>query len=497
MTALGAAAQSRPVPVAMVVLVLASAGLYALAQPPLGIWALGWVALAPFFLVLCRIGPRAGAGLGLLFGVVASAAVTPWLPGMMWDYFGIPSPWTWPAALGAWVACGGAHYTAFAAWLAWAGARQPLHPLVIGLAWVLAEWLRAHGPLANPVALLAYSQHGAALVTQIAELAGPWGPSLVVASVNAFLARLALALPQWRELRGPGIAVALLVAATLGFGALRLAQPFEQEPAIKVALVQGALPADHRFVEEYVGSNLASHLRLLAAAARGDPVLVLWPELAFDFHLDAEQRVQGILRGNEDLRRAELVAGGLGVRFRGDDAETLNSVFLIRDGRIAARYDKSVLVPFGETAGFAPGNGPRTLPTAAGRLGVAICSEALHPGYVRALVLAGAQLLANPSHDDWFGSVGARRQQLGQVRMRAIETRRWLLRPVSSGVTAVIDPHGRVVAEAPIDQPAFLAAKTRKLDVVTPYVWLGDWLPALAALLIAFVSLRRMREGRL
>ena len=496
MTAIGAAAQSRQMRFAVVALVLASAGMYALAQPPIGIWPLGWLALAPFFLVLCRAGPLAGAGLGLLWGVVASAAVTPWLPGMIWDYFGIPSPWTWPAALGAWIVCAGVHYAAFGAWIAWAGARQPLRPLAFGLAWVLAEWLRAHGPLANPVGLLAYSQNGATLVTQIAELAGPWGPSLVVASVSALLARLVLAAPQWHEVRRPGIAVAVLVASTLGFGAWRLAEPFEEGPPIDVALVQAALPAEHRFVEEYVGRNLASHLRLLAAAAGGEPVLVLWPELAFDFHLDAEQRVQGILRANADLRRVELVAGGLGLRFRGKDAETMNSVFLIRDGSIAARYDKTLLVPFAEPTGFAPGKGPHTLHTAAGQLGVAICSEALHPGYVRSLVLAGAQLLANPSHDDWFGSARARRQQLGQLRMRAIETRRWLLRPASSGVTAVIDPHGRIVAEAPLDEPAFLAAQTRKLQVLTPYVRLGDWLPALAAALVALVSWRRIRESR-
>jgi apolipoprotein N-acyltransferase len=133
---------------------------------------------------------------------------------------------------------------------------------------------------------------------------------------------------------------------------------------------------------------------------------------------------------------------------------------------------------------FTAGERPRLLHLRHARLGVAICSEAMHPAYVRRLARAGAEILVNPSQDGWFGSRSAARQQLAAVTLRAIETRRFLVRPVAGGFAAVVDPEGRVIAASDYRARGVVSAEVYTRSAATLYVRAGDWLPGLA---LAFV----------
>jgi len=190
-----------------------------------------------------------------------------------------------------------------------------------------------------------------------------------------------------------------------------------------------------------------------------------------------------------------IVAGAIGSeepRTRAD-APVWNSAALISpSGDWAARYDKVHLVPFGEYLpfpslfSFAGGltkevgefeRGASRAPLNAGgeRLGVFICYESVFPDEVRQFAAQGAEVLVNLSNDGWYGDSGAYAQHLNQTRMRAIENHRWLLSATDTGVTASIDPWGRVAARIPRKQQAVLFAPYALTSVTTFYTRHGDW----------------------
>jgi apolipoprotein N-acyltransferase len=183
-------------------------------------------------------------------------------------------------------------------------------------------------------------------------------------------------------------------------------------------------------------------------------------------------------------------------------------------GEWVARYDKIHLVPFGEyvpfkrvfgfaggltkeVGDFLPGSSRAPLPAGDTKLGVFICYESIFPDEIRQFVANGAQVLVNISNDGWYGDSGAYAQHLRQVRMRAVENSRWLLRDTNTGVTAVIDPDGRIVSRAPRKMRTALEANYARSNVTTFYTRHGDWFAYLcaiisaAALVMRFVSRRR------
>jgi apolipoprotein N-acyltransferase len=190
-------------------LTILSGGLYGLAFPPIGWWPLGWVALVPFLVAVRRSPPRRALGLGVLLGVAVSYGVGTWMPDAVINYyeqsFAVGILMFFACAL--WQASW--QYAAFAMLyrrLEMRGA--PWVPLRVGAAWVTAEMARVLVPFGNPWALLGYSQTAAPLLVQTADLAGVFGVSFVVMTVNAALA------DWWLDRRArAGLAVASVVVA--------------------------------------------------------------------------------------------------------------------------------------------------------------------------------------------------------------------------------------------------------------------------------------------
>ncbi len=186
------------------------------------------------------------------------------------------------------------------------------------------------------------------------------------------------------------------------------------------------------------------------------------------------------------------------------------------DGKLAGRYDKIHLVPFGEYIPFqnlltfahkltgrvglfsrGTQRNAFLLDTQTGgshRYGVFICYEAVFADEVRQFARNGAEVLVNISDDGWYGDSSAPWQHLNMARMRAIENRRWLLRDTNTGVTASIDPYGRVRESIPRHQVDALPAEFAFRDGITFYTAHGDvfaWLCAILALVIVGLSLGR------
>jgi len=212
-----------------------------------------------------------------------------------------------------------------------------------------------------------------------------------------------------------------------------------------------------------------------------------------------------------------VVTGNIGIQTPTQEtAKSLefNSAQLVSPtGAWDGRYDKIHLVPFGEYVpfrsvfSFAAGlteavgdftHGTSRAPLVAGEhpLGVFICYESIFPDEIRQLADQGAQVLVNISNDGWYGDSGAWAQHLNQARMRAVENNRWLLRDTNTGLTASIDPYGRVVAKLPRKTRATLAAPYSLIGTKTFYTEHGDWLAWLCAIITAGALLTRFTLHR-
>src|SRR6202035_1810005 len=197
----------------------------------------------------------------------------------------------------------------------------------------------------------------------------------------------------------------------------------------------------------------------------------------------------------------------------GQGAQIFNSAALISpEGDWTARYDKSHLVPFGEylpfprlfafaggltkqVGEFERGTSRSPLDAGGAKLGVFICYESVFPDEVRQFASNGAQVLVNLSNDGWYGDSGAYAQHLKQSRMRAVENNRWLLLDTNTGVTAAIDPNGRIVASAPRKTRTALRAPYALSNSTTFYTRHGDWFAYLCAIIsVAALFMRLLRR---
>jgi apolipoprotein N-acyltransferase len=478
-----------------------SAALYALAFPPFALRPVAALALVPFFAAAARVSPARAAALGALWATVATACVTWWMPRMLHAFFAVPpaAGALWLGALGA-LAIGPA-YALFAAWLAWSARRGAPAPFAIGAAWLCAEWLRAHGPVGSPWALLGYAAVGTPLA-QAADLAGPAAPGYALAVANAALAGLALPALRARRARAHAAGALALAAALAGYGALRLGQRFDHGAPFPVAVIQSGVTWSYAFDPAESEPHLRRQLALTDRARAKAPRLVVWPEHAVDFYLRDASPQRGALLAAFAAPEPALVLGAPHYERPGGAARYLNSVFLLTGGRVAARSDKALLVPFAERSplgALAPSLGgkwvsgtPRVLASPSGALGAFVCAEAMTPDVARKLVRDGAELLVNPSNDFWFRAEPAARLQLETASLRAIEERRWLVRATPTGYSALVDPHGRIRASAPWGEPAVLEGEVALARATTPFQRAGGAPIALAALAAVLSTLRRL-----
>jgi apolipoprotein N-acyltransferase len=228
------------------------------------------------------------------------------------------------------------------------------------------------------------------------------------------------------------------------------------------------------------------------------PDLVVWPESPAPF-VESDPRFQQSIATLARSMQAPMIVGGIGSEYTSDvqASQDYNSAMIFTpEGSRIGRYDKIHLVPFGEyipfknllvfarkltgrVSEFTRGTDRRVfvLPTqtaAHHRYGIFICYEAVFADEVRHFARNGAEVLVNISDDGWYGDTSAPWQHLNMARMRAIENRRWLLRDTNNGVTAAIDPYGRVRQSIPRHQADSLPARYGFRDDITFYTAHGD-----------------------
>ena len=226
----------------------------------------------------------------------------------------------------------------------------------------------------------------------------------------------------------------------------------------------------------------------LESAVRSHPRIILWPETPGPIYYYRDPALRQAVTDLTRVTNAYLLFGTVSETPQG---APLNSAVLLRpDGELVDRYDKINLVPFGEfvpkvfdwvnrvtkeAGDFVSGTRLVVFPMNDHRLGAFICYESVFPSEIRQFVKQGADLLVNISNDGYFGHTAAREQHLLIARMRAAENRRWLLRATNDGISAAIDPAGRIDATLPPYQEKAGRFGYSYIDSLTPYTRYGDW----------------------
>jgi apolipoprotein N-acyltransferase len=502
-TAAATVASDRPALGTTVAFALAALGgvAFAAAFPPLDWSAAAWLALVPLLVACASLTPARAAIAGLCWTLGAAAILARFLPEMLSGYFGLAPYWSWLATLGAVVVLHGAFIAAFAAWVAWLVRRRAARPLLVASGWVACELARTHGELGSPWGLFAYSQIREPVLVQIADVVGAYGIGFVMAAVSASVA--AAIAPRLRvrrlDLRWSASVVATLVAALLGYGTWCLQHSFADGETVRVAVVQAGAPTRDPALR---AERLARHVAL---SSENDPArradVVVWPESALDGYLQERSATRTAVLDLARRSAADLVVGGPRYERDHDGTHYFNSAFLVRGDDIAARYDKHRLVPFAEdgrgasgggssVVRYTAGEGTSVLPARGLHAGILLCFEAMFPALARDATHDGADVLFNLSNDGWFARPEAAQMQLDIATLRAVENRRFLVRAAATGISAVIDPQGRILERSAFGTHEVLDASVRPSHARTLYQRWGD---APAWLLIAAAVLASLR----
>ena len=413
--------------------------------------------------------------------------------------------------------------------------------------WAALELAAAH-ITSVPWDQLGYSQVDNALVNRFAPWTGVYGISFVLVAVNCLLAGgLLLRNESKGRLAGrwvwAGCGAILFVCGFLG---IFVPAP-RPDPTATAVLIQPNLdvgsannwqgPAWDSHIAEFTrlaGEQCKTYIMGIpqTGAATGEivcppyptyPDLVVWPESPAPFD-QTDPRFEEALVTIAGAVRAPLVVGGIGWDrdWTKQQWRYYNSAMIAdASGQVIGRYDKIHLVPFGEyipfqnlirfahkltgrVSSFSRGSARKAflLDTQNGgrhRYGVFICYEAVFADEVRQFARLGAEVLVNISDDGWYGDTSAPWQHLNMARMRAIENRRWLLRDTNTGVTAVIDPYGRVRQSIARHQTDALPGEFGFRDDITFYTAHGDvfaWICVLVALgVVGWAGKRNWRQG--
>jgi apolipoprotein N-acyltransferase len=466
-------------------LALLTAALLMLAFPPVHFPPLAAVALAPLLVALARESRRRRR---FLLGFVAGVAY--WFGACYWIQFvlqvhggmGVAGSW---GAFALFCLAKALHMAVFALAAGEVIRRGFAIPAVAAL-WVAVE--ATHGSLGFAWQALGNAGIDMGIPMRLAPYAGVYGLSFVFAAMSTALALVAL--------RRRRVEVAWLLALPLLY--LLPPLPDAQRGDERAVLVQPNFSESEEWTWSAV-TKARVHIGALSlqAALSGPgtpPRLLVWPEVPapFDFDQDVEFRDQ-----MTRLARAARASLLFGTVARTPGGAPLNSaVMLGPGGEYLGRYDKVNLVPFGEfvprpfgfvnritkeAGDFQPGDRITVFRSQGRRIGAFICYEAVLPNFVRRFAAGGAEVFVNISNDGWFGRSAARRQHLNIVRMRAAENRRWILRSTNDGLTAAIDPAGRILGRLPPYERTTLDTRFSFVAGRTLYTRWGDWFPLLCA----------------
>lgn len=466
-----------------------------------------WVSVGLLLMMALSARPRVAFFCGFLHAIAFVLTSVPWIAEVLSVHGGMSRAAGW-AVLGLIAAAWGMLTGTFT----WSAKRIARRSVTLACAaapfvWVALEFARAHLPeISFPWNLLGYSAAANPAFLQFTAITGIYGLSFFMAAFNALLAwsDAAREVPFQKRLTliGGSLAAILLIAL--------LGPRFV--PLARASHVARAVQPNFPEVESYPANWFEIHQpdldeleELSLDPTPQHPDLIVWPETPAPFswqdnHFSkrasslAERAGRPFLAGVIQWK-PETFADG-----RAGQAPYNSAILVDPQGQQIFSYDKRHLVPFGEyepfplihrvvqsvsdeVGGFHKGTVAAVGPLPGGfKFGVYICYEAIYPGEIREFAARGANLFINISNDGWFGKSAAARQHLLMARVRAVENRRWVLRVTNSGLTAAIDPYGRIYQSMPRDVRGAVDLPYDFRTDTTTYTRFGDWFAWLCVL---------------
>jgi apolipoprotein N-acyltransferase len=479
-----------------VVLCVSFAALYALGMPGYDVPGLSFACLVPLLILSTTSdNGRQAARRGLIAGTLANLLLVYWIAytvavqgNLGWVLGGL-SALLVSAYLGV--------YVSLAAIIA--------HRLrkrfgIAGLwwfpaAWVCVEYARAVLFTGFPWLLLGYSLAGHSLLRQAADLAGIHGLGFLLATVNVCLYK-AGAGPyrgEWKKLLLPLAGAASVILFLLAYGVAGKGREVPGPPgeAVRVGIAQGGIDQMVKWDPAHQADTLRIYKALTEEAKAKGAEVVVWPETAAPFFYGWEAEMSAMVDATARESMVPIIFGAPWFD-PSEGGKYYNSVFHLEERGIAnGRYDKRHLVPFGEyiplrrilfflkklTVGeedFSAGSGPALFTVRGEKVGASVCYEAVFPWILRESVREGARWLVNVTNDAWFGDTVAPRQHLAMARMRSVEYRRPMVRAANSGISAVIDERGEVVARMGLFRKGTIVAEILPRGGETAYAKTGE-----------------------
>lgn len=451
-------------------LAIASGAVLVFAFAPFDLGFLAWAAFVPLIFAVKDGGRRGGFVLGFVSGLVFYLGSVYWVINSMHDYGGVPVPVS--VLVMVFLAAYLALYTGLF------GLSLPiilrrfsplLQAMMIPALWVTLEYLRSYLLTGFPWVLLGYSQAPYLPLIQIADTTGVWGISFAVMAVNTaifFNVRYLLMKEDSLPLKESLVAFAIL-ASIASYGVMRMSL-LEKETrfwnGMKAAVAQGAIDQGIKWDVRYQQHTVDVYRDLSIKAAKTGAGFLVWPETALPFFFGADPAKDAQVHAISRDTRSFILTGSPTYSYNpGSGSPGLfNSAYLLTpEGVVTGRYDKVHLVPFGEyvplkkllpflhklTAGVGDFTaGPGAIPIRYNQegVGVLICFEAIFPEIAREAVKNGATILVNITNDGWFGRSSAPYQHFAMTRFRAVENRSYVIRSANTGISAFVDPAGRV-----------------------------------------------------
>jgi apolipoprotein N-acyltransferase len=489
--------------------------LLVLSFPKFGAGFVAWIALIPLIYAI-KESRRLSEGfvLGFISGIICHIGVLYWITyavvhyGNLPYYAGISAMMLLALYLSLYIAIFASGCVYF---------RNKRIPLVFAAPalWTCLEYAKSHLFTGFPWENLAHSQYLYSPLIQIADITGIYGITFMIVMVNIMIYNLLTTKPVNKMIMREVIVGCFIILITCTYGFVKISHienSMKQADSIDVAVIQGSIDQNIKWNPQFQKETIDIYKNLSLMKALSGASLIIWPETATPFFFQDADNLHREVVDVAKSSKSWLLFGSPSYVKNGDALSFLNSAFLLSpDGRIMGQYDKVHLVPYGEyvplrrifpfisklavgVGDFASGTGFFPIYMGHHRLGVLICYEGIFPEAGRSYKNAGADLLVNITNDAWYGPTSAPYQHLSMTIFRAVENRLYVVRAANTGISAVIDPTGKIVSRTKLFEKTFLRETVKFTNDKTLYMLYGDvfvYICLLSMIVCILICMRR------
>ncbi len=372
--------------------------------------------------------------------------------------------------------------------------------------WVIFEWIRSFILTGFPWNLLGSVLAFDITLLQAAAVIGTYGLSLAVLLISSAPA-LIIFYRQKASFACAALTILLILGSLIGYGKYHLSQMDMAPSSTKIRLVQPAIPQEMKWNRQKLEHNLEQYIHMSQKDGLDEIDFVIWGETATPFALDFEPQYMETIK-SAISEKGYLVTGLVRYEFKDGDFHPLNSSFVIdKSGRIVNYYDKSHLVPFGEYIplrkylptwitpltntinDFLSGYGPKSIQIGnQPSFGISICYEIIFPHQI-INPQDKPDWLINLTNDGWYGLSQGPYQHLVTTQLRAIEEGRTIVRAANTGISAVINPYGKILTQIPLNISDIIDTNLpQQLYINTFYGENGNFIPIILCLLNIIIA---------